>query len=621
MLKFLRRLLPPTLIFSGALTLLAAGSVIIGHSRAAYCFEVIPNAPAIQDRYRVDVERGRWQRLPPVLSDVLYAEIPAPDTSATARLVITDGRILSLVVDPTAPDGNAAQRVVQRGMVNTYQAPTTLIDWRADSRALAYLWLDTELNVNLSTYDLDTQIGQTLTGIGTGTLEGSFEWTLAGWSGDGAYVAVNSAAASGRQITFYHADPLAALPAPLTFSAYITGAWSPSRAEFAAYTLDTFGSPVLTIRSMDSAAPINLQPSPPVAQNHIVSWSPSGDEFMVGGTMNDCDNCPIYWRFDLFRRDGTPLAVGVRGISWNFFATTGWIPGAWSDERWYWMTGDPAFGIAAIDLATGATQMIVPQLDARHIVNALGLSRVMQPTLHLLPADRWLLAVLEDGLPAVALLDLTTNSLHPVVENAYDVLLINMGETPFLRDYGAIYWTRDTGSQLEDNLTIVRFDDLSQFTVPITGQIVSDLVWSDADHLSYMVQRPDGGQHLEAVYARTGERARLTDVVNVGWSLSFSPTDDRIAALYAYVASGYTSGTFGVLHIGAAEMMPVAEFIDVPPHWSPDGAWVAALGQIVPRALYIASSGGDQTIYRHTLPTELPAIVQVTPGGFVDCAP
>jgi WD40-like Beta Propeller Repeat len=233
-------------------------------------------------------------------------------------------------LQPTTDDNQLSDLVLQRWEDQKPVAEPTVIQekmlggnrfnldwftgtvWSPDSKRLAYVWPGEDGSNYMTILAVDGLVKQTvpLSFLQVGYSSATSPLTLR-WSPDGAYLAF------GRQLTFLdwryvlwsvaERRPVT----PVEGTPFLIGAWSPQGHQFAAYLRGQDDSRSLLIWSPEREVKVAVTEVP-----DQIYWSPDS-RYIALQSRRPCtrsENCGARWVYDIYARDGSPLATNVEGL-------------------------------------------------------------------------------------------------------------------------------------------------------------------------------------------------------------------------------------------------------------------------------------------------------------------
>ncbi len=535
----------------------------------------------------VDTAYGQRQRLPAV-GIVLY-RATSPDGRYTAALHTLPEQNMALIL--TSGDATSPARVIRSGQYGGAQAMSDPLLWAPDSRSFAYLWRDpAEAGFTLALYHIDTEQAQTLTNTPTTFGAATYAITLIGWSGDSRVLTLRERAYQSDRVRFFATEPLTELATPFDATPLLMAEWSPSGTTLVA--VERFAAQAaLLVGTLDTPlTPITLD----VARRDLqgIRWSPSGDYFVVISHLSRClaSACDIFWRYDVYRRDGSPVALNLSGLhEQSAEPPIQVLLGLWHGDQWVWAQQDDAtmpLNVAVLDASTGESTLLAQDVVRGYVQDIF----YVPPDFETLPnawvllkqpqGARLIVPTRADGHINVDLLDLATSATTRLVSGVDT--LSRPGErigSAFWREdarSAQVLWSRRVESARETYLTLFNLDDNSLHATADGATHILAPQWIDAQRVVFINQR---GSHytLTLFNTATGEQIDLTSLPNgiTRWEGVLHPDGTTIAA--RVTVSSRSSGIVYLAALDGSGAVEVSRDAAHAPVWSPDGARVAFL--------------------------------------------
>ncbi|MBN8639401.1 MAG: hypothetical protein J0M07_29050 [Anaerolineae bacterium] len=585
------------------LALLAAASVTFSRGDDYRCltFSDFTGAPASRI---LDTAAGQRQRLP-LAGDVVF-RATSPDGRYTAAYRALPGQRMALTL--TSTDGTEPARVIYTGRYGSAQSSSTPLLWSPDSRSFAYLWRDPDQDgFTLAIYPVDDGNAQALTNTPTTFGSATYSLTLIGWSGDNRVLTLRERAYLSDRVRFFATNPLTELATPFDETPLLMAEWSPTGATLAA--VERFeGQAALLVGALDAPfTPITLD----VARRDLqgIVWSPSGEYFVVVSHHSRClaSACDIFWRYDLYRRDGAPVALNLPGLHEQAAEPPIQVLlGLWHGDQWVWAQQDDAttpLNLAALDATTGATTLLAQNIVRGYVQDIF----YVPPDFATLPnawvllkqpvGARLIVPTRVDGRINVDLLDLDTGASINLVRGV-DTLSRpgdRIGSAFWREDARAaqVLWSRRADSARQTYLTLY---DLAADALYSTAEGTTHILapqWIDAERVVFINQR--GSDYAFTLFnTATGTQIDLAALPSgvTRWSGVLRPDGAWIAV--RLTINPRSSGIIYLTALDGSGTVEISREAVETPIWSPDGAQVAYLTfDGTDAGLHLASADGQ----------------------------
>lgn len=618
--------------------MLVALSVIVSRGDADRCLSVF-KYEQILENYLLDTLYGRFQRLSPMSQSIRAAN--SPDARFFASFEQQPGGVMQIVLHGSPTETHPQRRTVIRAGMLAERSPMTALDhlmWSPDSRAFAYLWRDSgaaDEAIYLSVYDVSAGTEHT---VPYAQLSGSrftfYGIALDGWSGDGRVISVREQTADGVYFRFFAADSLALLVSPLDDVRLFLSAWSPVEARLVAVDFGAGGRVRLYLSDLNTASPPIPLDIPRRALQDIV-WSGDGRYFAIVSHLTTCIEsvCDVHWRYDLYRADGTPVALELSSLhEISFDSPSQLLMGVWQGDQWIWaeQTASAApINLVALDLITGERVTLAENIVRSYVADMfyVGASGFIPlPTggfaLRVPAQARLVVPVRQNGRIHVDLFDLAAGTTTRLVSDAHT--LSRPGETlgtAFWRADGQtvqVLWSHGDAPNRETHLTVMHLDEnILRSTADGTYHILAP-AWIDDRRMGFINQV--GSDYTFNLFdTRTGEQRRLLDLQPgaTRWTGVVNPSGDALAVRVGGVA---TRSQILIAPLDGSRQTEISQTLSSEPSWSPDGSRIAFAEFLSASAAFTVVTTDGQRISRTPLDTT-PLTPTVWITGWSRCDP
>ena len=634
---FRRLVLRGGLLIGALSVLLASASVILSRRDADDVCLSLSDYGGIARQYYIDTAYGRVHELPRPTGFSNFGAISSDERYSSYFNVRADQTMDLLLAEYPGDDQPVTTTVIRSNIRS--ETPTDSANhvlWSPDNRAFAYLWRDLDGQLYLSVYNRAEQREQTI----PYTLRGDTSFfngvQITGWSGDSRAFALQERTGGALYFRFYTTDPLALMETELDELPLYFGSWSPVGAQFAAADLGTAESSTLYLH--DWNAPLRALPLDIPRRNvQGVYWSPDGRYFTLISYMSDCVGaaCDLYWRFDLYGRDGTLIAGNLSGLhTVPADQTDRIVMGMWQDEhRWLWAeqpTANARVDLVTLDVISGARTTLVSNLLDNHVADMFYFSP--QRWLYVLPnstsppnipENDWLLVPWQNGDEVhVDLLNVATGELTPIVSHAEAVLgttdFSGTGFWDWSGQRAIIIWSRGQPPERQTYLSVLNLADNSVHTTTDAATHIHSVSWI-SDTLIGFVRQTENAYALDMLDTGTGAQHHLLDLTNSSrqWSGTLRPSGDQLAI---NIQGSNPTGSTYLIPLDGSEQSVLSDRTTSSMLWSPDGSRLVFIEytRTYPRVVIAAPDGTRLGV----IPVRtIPSTASIWLGGWSRCDP
>ncbi len=622
----------------GTLTvLLAAASVIIARRDADDVCLNLSDYSGITRLYYIDTAYGRVHELP-VSNSFSNLGASSADGRYSAYFHVRADQTMDLLM-AEYPDDN--QPVITTVIRSGLRAETPLdsinhVLWSPDGSRFAYLWRDLAGQLALSVYNLADQTDQTI----PYTLRGNTSFfngvQITGWSGDSRAFAVQERTGGALYFRFYTTEPLVLIATELDDVPLYFGSWSPIGAQFAAADLGTAESSTLYLHDLN-APPVAIPLDIPRRNVQGVYWSPDGRYFTLISYISECVGaaCDLYWRFDVYARDGTLIAGNLSGLH-TVPADQGdrIVMGMWQDDhRWLWAeqpTADARIDLVALDVRSGNRTTVVSNLIDNYVADMFYFSP--QRWLYVLPNSQsppsipqndWLIVPWQDAdAVRVDLFNVATGELTPIISQAAAVLgtteFSGTGFWDWSGQRALVVWSRGQPPDQQTYLTALNLADGSIHTTTEAATHIQLVSWI-SDTLIGFVRQTENAYALDMLDIGTGAQQHLLDLTNSSrqWTGTLRPSGDQLAV---NIQGSNPTGSTYLIPLDGSESAVLSDRTTSSMLWSPDGSRIVFIEytRTTPRVVIAAPDGTRLSV----IPVRtIPSTASIWLGGWSRCDP
>jgi len=445
--------------------------------------------------------------------------------------------------------------------------------WAPDSHAFAFMW---------TTRPYDTTFLSLVANDGTLLKTITYEnydhqspyWRsawLIGWSADSQYIAVIEDKIMFRKYRFLSAHDLEYQATAIDGAELQSGTWSSTGASFAAQgTMN--GTPYIVIVSLQEGTIHRYAYNTPDTYPLLLAWSPDDRHLATVGELLVCSEqsqCQRYLRYTLVTNEGEAVVENLVGVQSGTIPTDGRIiPGMWVDNEWVWVeqtTEHSNIRLMAFDVDTHNKERLIDDVfngaltdmfyvpkseldliwsrnypDRRHII-----SRFSQ-----LVVPHW-----EHDQLVIDLVNIADRTTVRLLNNASELLMDwNLFESNFWSNNGeTIRFVWRSRTEPSSFVTIVNFDDLSQFTSSMPADFIRAVRWINTTWLGYLRQTGNV-YYFSVLNAETGNEFQMEITANerTFWNAEVSAEENALA-LYLYRTSSDTPATVYLMSLGLTE--------------------------------------------------------------------
>ncbi len=618
-------------IITVTLVLLMSASVLLSRGSVAdVCLTVSENS-GVPHRFYVDTAYGRSHQLPVLTTSSFGAG--SADGRFVASFAVHRDQTMDLILSEY-PGGDEPTRttVIRSGLrAETAVDSNNHLLWSPDNHTFAYLWRDHDDHLYLSVYNVPTATEQTIPyrlRSGTSFFNGV---QITGWSGDGRWFAVQERTGGALYYRFYAASPLALTPTGLDDLPLYFGSWSPTEALIAAVDLGTADAATLYLQPMN--APPQVIPLA-VSRRGVqgIHWSPDGRYFVLINYMRDCVGaaCDLYWRFDLYARDGTLIERNLSGLH-AIPSDQGerLLMGVWQgDHHWLWAeqaTVDAPINLVALDLRTRERAIIAANLLPTYVPDMF-LAR-WQNWVYVLPNSTnppripdndWLIVPWREGEHVhVDLLNVATGERTPIVSGA-DALVGTSGFWSWNGQLALVVWSRGQSPNRQTYLSVVDLADQSVHSTGAGANHIFSVNWFNDTQIGF-IRQTGSTFALDMLDIQTGAQQHLLDLVTsvYQWTGSVNPTGAQIAV---NLPGSSPRGSSYLIALDGSTPAELSANATSSLQWSPDGARLAFL-EYTRTKLHVVIATSDGTRLG-TIPLDTtPYNASIWLGGWTRCDP
>lgn len=574
------------LLITLALIALSAGSVALSRGEAYRCVVLYDGYTVAPMTYILDTGRGQWaldRREPQRLWSV-----ESPDGRLTAAFVQRFGERATMALQ--IEDAAGAAVIAQTGIdASSTSDGYQQVAWSRDSGAFALMWRDTARRRFLSVGGADGMIRYTVPYVrGVDSHPTLDPVTIAGWTGDGRFLAVAEHAGAQTFLRFFRADGLAPQPTVLEGLPVIALDFAPVGDSLAAISLDAVGTAHLHIVSISGEGdPVSV----PMQFNALtwgVVWSPTA-AYVAVTRISGCQNescADAGWHFDLYGRDGALNAAMLRGLGLTG-NSSGILPAMWAGDRWVW--AERAADGERLDLTLWETDTRQRQILRADLVASFADDMFRVPAdaewasiftnqaLFPMAEDSRLIVpyTLPSGAINVELIDTATDERRALLQGA-----ARLARTHF--SVGSDFWWGSPDSawlSWEDAearafITIADLRGAAQITSPHSSRAVSRPQWIDSARLAFIDPRSDG-YRLVLFDTHAGTQTPLIAVERnaIYWRAAISADGGTLAA--AAGSSEFTGTPLKLVNLLDGGEIVVSQATAGTFVWSPDGEQIA----------------------------------------------